>query len=836
MTGNLQPSLYPATLREWERVLTGALLCTDGADGDPIRSFEITPETLAQHCGLGAEHAAGAENAFRRALKAYPDLHWALQNGTPTRPTDQVPNCMSILALSLLVDSLLDGEYAGKGQYREKLAQWLDIDRSFMNLSGIAVMWGELVEWLDARIKAGDRFRRLILPTVPKSWTHIGYTRHLSFPTRRDIAVLRKVTERNPKAVEDAWTLVLLLDQLVHSSSISFGMDAAFQDFREALRAGSASVDHRFWRLVIRARALTGHAEAPASTLHMEFDEDGGKHYRVTVADSRDAWSPTDIGCAAALESLQASSNLGPAARRGIFFFRSSGLASWTASGEPPAGVGPFHVGIADRHLRFVSDAIASFEPSGTWHVTSQPVAGSVLTGILKRLGLLAARIAVRSIALADGVHVGRSWLGQPRYLPVVEGTEGKIEVIRAGSGGTSTLTCVNGALLADYPVEGDFTISDHAGRWSRRASFVAAAEVHAELNSAAYDYPAQEEWCTKASRLARTYAGETGWNERPYELQDMVEAIYACARSGIGEGDVVALVGRAAGGRAWDVLRLLQESTLLDARLRKRWRGRLFTLGRPTLTEIKIDGQPGVLVSGALPIRLELDLRKTVALHGGRAFRHLSPGSLAPPVLGAAGLVASELAAALGWAIAAPPALPDGTVSSRLLETSVLGESYVVASQWDWSAGRFRVGPVANGPVSLVRLIHPGGRDHDIYRVTGTRSRSFTSRYAAILDAHQQAGRPLFRLEGDKMRRISSEGALPVEIARALRLRTLSNGGAPGGGWEYSVAPEDVRWLGGLLPGIIDGAAPATADPALSYRRGRGARRPVWLAGVIVA
>lgn len=832
MTASAQSSQIPATLLEWESVLTRRLLRADGTNSDPIRSFEITPETLAQHCGLGPEHASRAEDAFRRALKSYPYLHWALQNGTATKPTTQVPNCMSLLALSLLVDSLLDGAYEGKGQYRQKLAQWLGISRSFMNLRGISTMWLELVAWLDERIAAGDHFRPLVLPDAPKSWTHIGYTRYLSFPTRRDVALLRALIEKNPRAADDASTLVLLLDRLVNSSFVSYGMQSAFQDFRRALRAGQASVDHRFWRLVVRARALSGHTEAPAAAFRMELDEDGGRHYSVAIAGSRDAWRPTDIGGAAGNERLLASPNLGPAARRGVLFFRSSGLAAWTASAEPPVGIGPFHVSIADRHLR-LAGALASFERSGSWHVTREPVAACTLNDILKRLGLLASRMAVRTIALADGVHVGRAWLGHPRFLPVLEGAEGEIKVANA-SGGVAELRCVDGALEANAPFEGDFIIGDNAGRWSRRASFVILAEVHAQLDGAAYRLPEQEEWQARPGRSVRNGAGEPAWNEAAYGHQDLLEAIYASARSGLSEGDLVGLVERAADGRTWDMLRTLQESTFLDARLRERWRGRTFTLGRPTLSEIEFDGQPGAIVSGAVPSRLEADFRDTVLLHGGRPFRRLPTESLAPPLLGAAGVSAATLAEALGWTVVQKPALPSGSASSRLIETPVLGESHAVASEWDWSAGRFRVGGVVAGPVSLVRLVHTGGRDHDIYRVTGARRRSFNSRHAAIIDAHQQAGRPLFKFQEGRLIRISAEGALPIEIAKALRLRGLANGGASVDGWEYPAARRDLGWLRELLPGIIEDARSPTADPALFYRRRRGARRPLWTEGRI--
>lgn len=831
----MRSSSYPETLYDWERILTRALLRTDSGNADPIRSFEITPETLAMHCGLGSEHAGGAEDAFRRALRSDPYLHWCLQNGTYRTPTKEVPNCMAVLALSLLVDSLLEGEYEEKGQYRAKLAQWLDTPRVFTNLRGIATMWGELVEWLDARVEAGDPFRRLVLPTAPKSWTHIGYTRYLSFPTKRDITVLRRLIERNARAAEDARTLVLLLDPLVHSSSVSYGLDAAFHDFRTALRAGSASVDHRFWRLVMRARKLAGYTEAPAAELRVEFDEDGGRHCRLTVVGS-DPSFPRDVGSAAGSVGLVGSPNLGPPVRRGVLFFRSSGLASWTALGEPPACAGPFHVAVADRHLRLASGAIAEFEQSGTWRITKEPVQLPTVNDILMRLGLLTAKMTVRTIALADGVRVGTGWLGLPRYLPVVEGADDEIRVTPVGAANDAKLTYADGALVSDGPVDGDFTISDKAGRWSRRATFVRVAEVHSRLDGAAYGLPVQEEWRATSSKPAQTCADESEWDERPYEHQDMVEALYARAKSGIGEGDAVALVGRSAGERTWDVLRTLQESSVLDARPRERWRGRVFTLGRPTLAEIAINGVPGVLVSGALPLRLEGDLRETVALRGGSAFRHFSPGSLAPPLLGAVEIGAADLAEALGWEVTPPSSLPDGVPATRLLETTVLGESYVAASGWNWSAGRFRIGAGASGPVWLVKLVHPSGRDHDLYRVTGARCRTFTSRHCAILDAHLQAGRPLFRLEGATIRRIPEEGALPIEVARALRLRTLRNGGASDEGWQYTVSPRDAQWLASLLPRLIDGAgSPAASDPALTYRRGRGPRRPIWAAGGIV-
>ena len=318
---------------------------------------------------------------------------------------------------------------------------------------------------------------------------------------------------------------------------------------------------------------------------------------------------------------------------------------------------------------------------------------------------------------------------------------------------------------------------------------------------------------------------------------QDVIEALYASSRSGAGEGEAVAIIGRAHSRRNWDVLRSMQEATFYDARLQQSWKGRVFTLRRPSLTSLQIGHRVGVVVSGAIPTRLEADFRATVELQGGVAFRRHSDNIFSPPVLGAVDVDTVRLVEALGWAESDPMSVPDGTSATRLLETKVRGEGYEASSWWDWSLGRFRVVTPAPGKVSLTRLVHPGGRDHDLYRVIGRAVRSFHSRHAAILDAHAQAGVPLFRYHDGMIVRIPLEGALPLEIAAALRLRTLFNGGATKEGWGYRAGAQEIAWLAGLLPGLIAGAGVGRADSQhLTVRRGRGARRPLWEPGVAAA
>jgi len=284
-------------------------------------------------------------------------------------------------------------------------------------------------------------------------------------------------------------------------------------------------------------------------------------------------------------------------------------------------------------------------------------------------------------------------------------------------------------------------------------------------------------------------------------------------------------------------MLRALQEASFFDARLRLGWRGRVFTLRRPTLTRIQVGLTNAVIVSGAVPARLEADFRKTVSLQGGTPFRRLPAETLAPPLLGASDVEPNTLSESLGWPIIDPPILPDGAISRRLIETKVRGDGYQPSSLWDWSIGRFRVATDSSGPVRLTRMVHPGQRDHDVYRVEGRIVRSFHSRHAAILDAHMQAGRPLFRYEHGNVDRLAGEGSLPLEVAAALRVRSLANGGGTLNGWRYQMSQENAIWLARLLPGVIEGIQEDGAgDMAMSCRRGRGARRYLWSDGVIAA
>jgi hypothetical protein len=251
----------------------------------------------------------------------------------------------------------------------------------------------------------------------------------------------------------------------------------------------------------------------------------------------------------------------------------------------------------------------------------------------------------------------------------------------------------------------------------------------------------------------------------------------------------------------------------------------------------MEIDNCPSIIVSGALPAKLEREFQETVKLQGGKPFRRFGTYSMLPPVLGAVDVNPEVIAKALGWICETHHSRVDGSPNTRLLQTKVRGENYHVKSAWDWDTKRFRVGMIPSGEVCLARLGHPAGRDHDIYRVYGKEERTFHSRNSAIIDAHAQAGVPLFHWDGEKLLRLAFEGSLPLEIATALRLRTLTNSGICWDGWGYDAPASEALWVARLLPSVVTGFDMKPAGNQItSFRRGRGARRPLWVNGRAVA
>ena len=214
----------PICLADWEEALTRRFLTASGEDVGPIRSFDISPETLALAAGADASASVQAVASFKKALLSGKwALYSALEDGNYNRTlVPECPGCFAYLALTIFVDSQLDGTDADGSEFRPKLAAFLGVNRSFSNLSGVATMWRSLRDWLARQAKAGKSFRKLFLPN-DDGWVQIGYSLRLSFPSRRDHTFLGHFFDQHPGITADERVMLTTLRNLVDRSSASPG-------------------------------------------------------------------------------------------------------------------------------------------------------------------------------------------------------------------------------------------------------------------------------------------------------------------------------------------------------------------------------------------------------------------------------------------------------------------------------------------------------------------------------------------------------------------------------------------------------------------------------------
>src|SRR5262245_14855937 len=195
----------PTCLSDWEEALTRRFLTAAGEGVGPIRSFDISPETLALAARADPSAGVQAVASFKKALLANRwTLYSALEDGIfDGKLVPDCPGCFAYLALTIFVDSQIGGEDGdGSEEFRPKLAAFLGVDRTFSKLSGVASMWRSLRDWLARQAKAGKPFRKLVLPD-DDGWVQIGYSLRLSFPSRRDHTFLGSFFDQHPGITAD---------------------------------------------------------------------------------------------------------------------------------------------------------------------------------------------------------------------------------------------------------------------------------------------------------------------------------------------------------------------------------------------------------------------------------------------------------------------------------------------------------------------------------------------------------------------------------------------------------------------------------------------------------
>jgi hypothetical protein len=825
---------------EWERALCRRFLSAEGDDAGPIRSFELTPATLsASRPGLFLDDNS-AVASFRNAMR-FEDICSAVEHAEYRRLDEEgLPGCFTYLALTLYVDSLMEEDAGNEGAFRAKLASFLDADRSFSNLSGIAKMWVELQSWLEARAGKDGSYRQLVLPNAG-GWKQIGYTARLSFPSRRDKGFLRRFLQKYRDPLASPAAFIANFRNEVASPNASFALKQAFEEFRTQFLSGRrALAGHRFWSFV---QAVARGAEASRQPVQLIFDiardqdETWMASLYISASERANREQFNDLGSAVEKAGAIAAHELITPVDRGFLVFRQIANATWRATSDVSACRGRVIVGLSSSARLQIAARLGPLEQSGTWFLTREPVSVGKVEEAARLLGMKVERPDfIVPITISDGVRTGGFWLGRAPFLPQISTDDADALCVSAESGAIGTVCCASVErasgvfrLLAAGPVDGNYLISPAAsdagaGRlWSRRVRFVADALVHDAPGFAGPASPLVE-WDGEVSPPQTVLEFEPSWDETRTPADDLVEAVYAGGRSGWNEMDVVSLVRTGLGERVnpWDLLRSLQEAGCIEPVLRAQWRGRVWNLGRPALTTFESKLGPVVVLNGCIGAALATDFRTAAKAAGARPFRRRGVSDFAPTLFGCLDADAKGLAQVLGWPIRNDPMRAGGRLAFRRTERRL--ELYKLSHRWSWSAGRFiEASGRSAGPVSLERWIHRGGRDHDVYVVVdGSQTWHLMSRPAAVVLAHSLAGTPLFELASGMLRRIGREGALPDVLAAVSRIRHLANAGPIDGVYAYRLDDQTLRNFSTALPNLM---------PILKDSSGKGVVEAVSLA-----
>lgn len=846
----------PFSIDEWERILVRHFFAV-GVDGDAtdIRTLEVSPVSLALACGMDASCAVEVEQTFRDTLLRNQNYLWdVLMKGSSKYPSQDVPNCFVPLALTLLVAGLLGGDEYENDQFRAKLAAWLKVKHAFNNLAGVKLMWEELASWLDKQSLAGRPVKRLVLPEHPRNWVHIGYTLRLSFPNRTDLSTVRRVLASTPiQDLDKPTTVIHAFWSYSKKHSFSPGLREAFDNFKSAYYSQRrALADHRFWALINHVRPGARSKNMPFAQLEIALTVDDEREFSVELELEGDVEIRPYKTLAAALDDrfVLNSPNLGTSVSRGLIFFKQTGMGRWTA--EPDLGrcrglvFAAYHDKIASRTQGHLGRADRYVD----WRLTVDPISAEKLRDELVRCGLMTGDVGLFRPAISDGVRVNGSWLGLPGFLPQIASDTSEVRIVSWTGKPELTISVADGLrLAAQHPVSGTCVVEprlaagEREPHWRLNVQFVNHAAPHYELGGARRSQPLLADWDLLALESGRDMAcpvlDTPAWGQADDALEWLLEVIYANGASGWDESNIVSLLRRSdreVAAVPWRTLRMLQDGGVIEPRLRRGWKGRVWTLSAPRIVSVDSSAGPVALAEGAFCAQMLDAFVVAAKAMGATPFRHPGPARWSVPVVGAIGANAEQLAHVMQWEHVSRPETP-GTAPLALAATERRAEHYSVSASWCWRNRRFLGAGANDAAVNLTLLSHRADTDHDVYRVESNGAHAhFLSRCAAIVAAHAAASVPLFAFDGRHLNVTGRDGALPDAIARTLRRRTLASGGFDDGVYTYRATSLDARWVAALLPGCVSGLTAEgslTPGAALSRtRRSQGALRPQWIDG----
>ena len=802
----------------WESKLIDYFL-RFGTDGDAqdIRWFEVTPETLAAAFADSGVSAYEIEEAFRTCMSKIRDLPQRLEGGMMEKSTRRSPGYFTYLVMTLLISSQFDAQEE-RNEFRLKLQNWLRTGHSFQNLSGVNAMWEALAEWLNQRIQEGESYRRLILPPRDR-WVQIGHTLRFAFPNKADLRLMSECLESYPQAADNPRQLIEYFQIVIQRQSVSHALKEAFAEFRDAWFLGRRALfDMPFWRLRQRAVGISSCITKHQTIIDMYVDFDGSRCY-FSSAGERDesVFHPT---LSEALNALDAGSseNLGKATQAGLLFFYEIGHGRWRAKPSPDVYSQRFHIALSSKHSVQMSKRLNGYIAEDDWILTAQPLNQVSAMDIFRSLRscLSIQDDDVTRPQLYGGIRVPGGWLGLPAFLPSVESDTRRYKIYSSRNDGAGTnVSIIDGRLISFVSLSGEFFIEpmlevgEKTPPWRRRARFFTRAVPHPTLGeSARYRFEPLGDWSTPSPKAPMFNFEELlQWEDSEACCDHLLEAIYASGASGWEEAELFALLKHVDGSiNIWHLIRCLHHAGLIQPRLRPGWKGRVWTLVKPSLLYVRNGENSLIIVEGAVCASLIDDFQKAVAGLGGKSFRRCGVSPWSPPVFGSVLANPIALSQRMGWPLIEAPSSSDTTPLS-LVSTERAAELHEPAAVWNWRSGRFQqYGSLEEESASLSLHIHPGGRDHDIYRViSGRKTMNYLSRTAAIIAASAKNREPVFeRVAKNNLLCLIKDCGLPDALAAGIRRQALRNGGPIDSGFAYPVDDAAFLWLESLLPGCF--------------------------------
>jgi hypothetical protein len=292
---------------EWNRALLFHYFSAADENLPGVSSISVSAEDLKIVTGDPSAKAEDVKDRFldcvRNAIKGI-DKPNNLQFShalSSNRKHNGLPICFTYLYLTCMAaNEILEDEDADLtsrmflGDFREIMAELLEINEVYVGQE-LTEAWENLKKFLDTTPKVVDDpeeryWRKLILPPLGNE-THIGYSKKLVFPSRRDQELLAKLI-RDEELTEDNPPVESVVG-CVNSRRRSFSATfiEAFDKFASAMRSGAASsalLQERFWAAVISicSNELLSSATGMASiSILVELNGGGDQSFQLVASE-----------------------------------------------------------------------------------------------------------------------------------------------------------------------------------------------------------------------------------------------------------------------------------------------------------------------------------------------------------------------------------------------------------------------------------------------------------------------------------------------------------------------------------------------------------------------